>query len=287
MSQVLKGIEVARAYKEKLSEQVLNYKSRGITPALCIVRVGNREDDLAYERAAIKRMNLVGIDSKVIECPENISQGEFEKVIDEINEDKTCHGVLMFSPLPKTLDEEVIKRRLDPLKDIDGLNPVNAGKVYMGDPSGFAPCTAEAVVEILKHFEVNLEGKNVVVVGRSLVVGKPLSMLLLGENATVSICHSRTQNMREMTQRADIIIAAVGRSQMIDKTYVGPQTIAIDVGINVDEEGKMTGDINFESVNETVKAITPVPGGVGSVTTTILAKHVLKAVSLLEKEGRI
>lgn len=281
MSTVMKGVEVARAMKENLIKEVDALKEAGANPNLTIIRVGARPDDLAYERGALKRMDMVGIDCKVVELPEDISQKELEAEFEKVNKDAEVHGILLFRPLPKHLDEEPLKAMINPLKDVDCMSPVNIAKVFSGDESGFAPCTAEAVVEMLKHFQVPLEGKNVTIVGRSMVVGKPLSMLLLGENATVTVCHTRTQNLAEKCRQADILVAAAGKASMITEDMVSEGTVVADVGINVNAEGKLCGDVDYEVVENKVAAISPVPGGVGSITTSVLAKHVIRSARYL------
>lgn len=281
MSTVMKGVEVAKAMKENLIKEVDALKEAGVNPNLTIIRVGARPDDLAYERGALKRMDMVGIDCKVVELPEDISQKELEAEFEKVNKDAEVHGILLFRPLPKHLDEEPLKAMINPLKDVDCMSPVNIAKVFSGDESGFAPCTAEAVVEMLKHFQVPLEGKNVTIVGRSMVVGKPLSMLLLGENATVTVCHTRTQNLAEKCRQADILVAAAGKASMITEDMVSEGTVVADVGINVNAEGKLCGDVDYEVVENKVAAISPVPGGVGSITTSVLAKHVIRSARYL------
>lgn len=278
--QVIKGKPVADKISENLIKDVNELIKEGITPKLAIVRVGARGDDLAYERGALKRCESIGITTEVIELAEDINQEDYIAKLKELNEDKAVNGILAFRPLPKQLDEEVIKYVISPEKDIDCFSPVNAAKVMEGDKSGFPPCTPTAVVEILKHYEVDLNGANVAVLGRSMVVGKPAAMLLLNENATVTICHSRTKNLKEVTSNADILVAAVGRAKMVKSDFVKEGAVVMDVGINVDEEGKLCGDVDTEDVLSKVSMITPVPAGVGSVTTSILAKHVVKACKL-------
>jgi len=279
MTEVLKGMEVANAMKERLIAENAALIAKGVTPCLAIVRVGERPDDLAYERGALKRFEGLGIAVKVFAFPEDIGQDEFEAEFEKINRDESVHGILMFRPLPKTLDEEAIIRKIDPAKDMDCMCEANIAKVFAGDESGYAPCTPEGVVELLKHFEVPLKGAKVTLVGRSMVVGKPLAMLLLKENATVTICHTRTKDLAAECRAADILIAAAGAAKMIKAEHVKEGTVVIDVGINVDEEGNLCGDVDFEAVEPLASKITPVPGGVGSVTTSILAMHVLKAAA--------
>ncbi|MEL7608497.1 MAG: bifunctional 5,10-methylenetetrahydrofolate dehydrogenase/5,10-methenyltetrahydrofolate cyclohydrolase [Bacillota bacterium] len=278
---VLKGAEVAASMKEELIREVEEQKLKGISPMLGIVRVGARSDDLAYERGAIKRFADVGIGTKVFEYPETISQEEFIEGFSSINADPSIHGILLFRPLPKHLDEEAVRSLINPLKDIDCMSPINASKVFCGDETGFAPCTPEAVMQLLKHYNINVGGKRVVVLGRSLVVGKPLLMLLLGQNATVTVCHSKTANLKQVCSEAEILISAMGRAKMVTKDYIGKDAVVVDVGINVDNEGKLCGDVDFDSASENASMITPVPGGVGAVTTFILARHVVRSAAYL------
>lgn len=281
MSVIMKGQEVAGAMKIKLQQQVLELKEKGIEPHLAIVRVGARQDDLAYERGARKRMDTIGIASTVFEFPEDIKQEAFEEEFKKINDNGAIHGILLFRPLPKHLNEEPLKEIINPLKDIDCMGPINTAKVFSGDYSGFAPCTPEAVMEMLEYYNIDLTGKKVVVLGRSMVVGKPLSMLLLKKNATVTICHTKTKNLEKVLREADIVIAAAGKAKMVSELMVGVGAVVVDVGINVDEEGKLCGDVDYEKVEGKASFITPVPGGVGSVTSSVLAKHVILAAKYL------
>lgn len=278
--EIIKGKPVADEISESLIQEVNELIKEGINPKLTIVRVGARGDDLAYERGALKRCQTIGIQTEVLELPEDITQEQYIQELTKLNNDKNVHGILCFRPLPKQLDEEVIKYVISPEKDVDCFSPINAAKVMEGDTTGFPPCTPTAVVEILKHYNVDLNGANVAVLGRSMVVGKPASMLLLNENATVTICHSRTKNLEEITSKADILVAAVGRPRMVKENFVKQGAVVVDVGINVDNEGKLCGDVDTENVIDKVSMITPVPAGVGSVTTSILAKHIVKACKL-------
>lgn len=275
--QIIKGKPVADQISENLTREVSGLVKEGITPKLALLRVGSRGDDLAYERGALKRCQSIGIETQVIELDENVTQEDYIKTLTKLNEDKNVHGILCFRPLPKQLDEEAIKYVISPEKDVDSFSPINSAKIMEGDKSGFPPCTPTAVVEILKHYKVELSGAKVVVLGRSMVVGKPVSMLLLNENSTVTICHSRTKELSSITSQADILVAAVGRAKMVTEEFVKEGAVVVDVGINVDEEGKLCGDVDTNAVIDKVSMITPVPAGVGSVTTSILAKHVIKA----------
>lgn len=281
MSIIMKGSEVAAAMKEELLREVEKLAQKGIVPQLGIVRVGARPDDLAYERGAVKRMEAVGIRCKVIELPELINQEEFEKEFSAVNNDPDIHGILLFRPLPKQLNEDPVRSLINPKKDIDCMSPVNMAKVFAGDESGFAPCTAQAVIEVLAHFGIDVKGKRVTVVGRSMVVGKPLSMLLLKKNATVTICHTKTTDLEETCRNAEILVAAAGKAAMITADFVSENSVVVDVGINVGSDGKLCGDVEFDAVAPKAAYITPVPGGVGTVTSSVLAKHVVQAANTL------
>lgn len=277
MGQIIKGKPVADAITAKLVKDVEALKAKGISPKLKIVRVGAREDDLSYERGALTRMDKCGIIAEVLELPVDISQEDFVKELKAVNDDPTVHGILLFRPLPKQLDMEEIKFIVDPVKDIDCMNPLNAEKIFEGDKTGYPPCTSQACIEILDHYGVDMKGKRAAVVGRSMVVGKPLAMLLLDKNATVTICHSRTNDLPAVCRQAEVVIAAVGRAEMVKGDFISDGAVVIDVGINVNEEGKLCGDVKFDECVDKASMITPVPAGVGSVTTSVLAKHVVKA----------
>ncbi len=281
---LMKGAEVNAAMKEKMINRVDALKKKGVQPVINIVRIGNRSDDLAYERGARKRMESVGVEMKITELPEDISQADFVKAFRKVNEDKTVHGIMLFRPLPKHLDESEIASIINPIKDVDCMSPVNIAKVFMGDEGVFAPCTAKAVMEMLVHYEVDLSGKNVVIVGRSMVIGKPLAMLMLKKNATVTVCHTRTVDLAEKCRRADVVVAAAGRAGMITRDMISRGTVVVDVGININEEGKLCGDVEFGSVEPQASYISPVPGGVGGVTSSVLASHVIKAAEILGKQ---
>lgn len=283
MAQQLMGKAVADAVCEKLKADVDALRAKGTSPKLAIVRVGERGDDIAYERSAMKRMAALDIDVENVLLPEDISQEALEDTFRKVNEDAAVHGIMIFQPLPKHLSAKPLVDMIHPLKDVDGISPLNSAKVFAGDASGVAPCTPAACMAILAHYGVDLTGKRVVVVGRSMVVGRPLSMLLLKENATVTICHTRTKELADRLKEADIVIAAAGKAKMITAEMVRPETVVIDVGINVDENGKLVGDVDYEAVEPIVSAITPVPGGVGGVTTAILAQHVVVAAKGLNE----
>lgn len=277
---IIKGKPVADKISEILINDVKKLKSEGIKPKLTMVRVGSRGEDLAYERGTLKRCQTIDIETEVLELDENITQEDYINEIKKLNNDESVHGILCFRPLSKHLNEDEIKYIISPEKDVDSFNPINTAKVMEGDTTGFPPCTPTAVVEILKHYGVNLSGSRVVVLGRSMVVGKPTAILLLNENATVTVCHSRTKDLKSITSDADILVSAVGRAKMVKSEFIKEGTVVVDVGINVDKNGQLCGDVDTDDVLDKVSMITPVPAGVGSVTTSILAKHVVKACKL-------
>lgn len=271
----LKGAVVSAKIKEEVTE--LLREIAGTVPRLAIIRVGERPDDMAYERGALKKMENFGLQAESFSFPEDISDADFKAEFKKINENTDIDGILLLRPLPKQINERDIEHMIDPEKDLDGISPENIARVFAGESEGFAPCTAEAVIEVLKANDISLTGKRVAVVGRSMVVGRPLSMLLLKENATVTICHTRTKEIEKTCQNAEILIAAAGQARMINSSYVGADAVVIDVGINVDNDGNLCGDVDFESLNDVASMATPVPGGVGAVTTAVLAKHLVMA----------
>lgn len=273
--EILKGLPVANAINEKLMEQVKSIE--GPLPHLAIIRVGERPDDCSYERGAVKKMDKVGVRCTTYTFDADIDNETFQAEFDKINKNPDIDGILMLRPLPKQLDEKQIENKIDPRKDLDGISPLNLAKVYAGDESGYAPCTAEAVIEMLDYAGIDIKGKRVTVVGRSLVIGKPVSMLLMKRNATVTVCHTKTVDMADTCKNAEILVAAAGSARMIKKEYVADGAVVIDVGINVDDEGNLCGDVDFDAISDIAAAATPVPGGVGSVTTSVLAKHLVKA----------
>ena len=277
MGEIIKGKPAADKISDELKLKVASLKKSGLNPKLAILRVGNDPSDLSYEKGAVARMIKCGIETEIFELSEDVTEESFLSHLEYINDKPDINGILVFRPLPKHLNENRIKGMISPNKDVDGFSPINVAKVMDGDKTGFAPATPSAVMEILKHYQIDLSGKQCVVIGRSMVVGKPMSMLLLGENATVTICHSKTKLLKKICQMADVLIVAVGKSRMVDESYVKEGAIVIDVGINIDEAGKLTGDVDFDSCLDKASMITPVPGGVGAVTTTVLAQHVLKA----------
>lgn len=271
----LKGAEVSAKIKIQVQEMIGNMD--GYVPTAAIVRVGERPDDLSYEKGVIKKIASFGMQAKTFSFPEDISEEAFLAEFKKINADELIDGILLFMPLPKHMNGKLFEAAIDPVKDLDGISPVNRAKVFAGEADGFAPCTAEAVIEVLKAFEIPMAGKRAVVVGRSMVVGRPLSMLFLKENATVTVCHTKTAELQEECRRAEILVAAAGKAGMLDKDYVSDGAVVIDVGINVDENGKLCGDVKWDGLEEAASAATPVPGGVGAVTTAVLCKHLAQA----------
>lgn len=273
----LRGKKVSDGIKEYVSKEL---ETLSFVPKLAIVRVGENPDDMSYERSATKKLKSFGLDVASYVFPQDISDEAFKKAFKDINEDDEVTGILLLRPLPRTINEKDIENMIDPKKDLDGISPINIAKVFAGDTTGFSPCTAEAVIEVLKAYDIELTGKRVTVVGRSMVVGKPVSMLLLKENATVTMTHTRTVNLKKTCSDAEIVIAAAGRAKMLNSDYCGQDAVMIDVGINVDENGKLCGDVDYSTLDGKASAATPVPGGVGTVTTAVLAKHLIQAAKM-------
>lgn len=273
----LRGKKVSDGIKEYVSKEL---ETLSFVPKLAIVRVGENPDDMSYERGATKKLKSFGLDVASYVFPQDISDEDFKKAFKDINEDDEVTGILLLRPLPLTINEKDIENMIDPKKDLDGISPINIAKVFEVDTTGFSPCTAEAVIEVLKAYDIELTGKRVTVVGRSMVVGKPVSMLLLKENATVTMTHTRTVDLKKTCSDAEIVIAAAGRAKMLNSDYCGQDAVMIDVGINVDENGKLCGDVDYATLDGKASAATPVPGGVGTVTTAVLAKHLIQAAKM-------
>lgn len=273
----LRGKKVSDRIKEYVSKEL---ETLSFVPKLAIVRVGENPDDMSYERGATKKLKSFGLDVASYVFPQDISDEDFKNAFKDINEDDEVTGILLLRPLPRTINEKDIENMIDPKKDLDGISPINIAKVFAGDTTGFSPCTAEAVIEVLKAYDIELTGKRVTVVGRSMVVGKPVSMLLLKENATVTMTHTRTVDLKKTCSDAEIVIAAAGRAKMLNSDYCGQDAVMIDVGINVDENGKLCGDVDYATLDGKASAATPVPGGVGTITTAVLAKHLIQAAKM-------
>ena len=273
----LRGKKVSDGIKEYVSKEL---ETLSFVPKLAIVRVGENPDDMSYERGATKKLKSFGLDVASYVFPQDISDEAFKKAFKDINEDDEVTGILLLRPLPHTINEKDIENMIDPKKDLDGISPINIAKVFAGDTTGFSPCTAEAVIEVLKAYDIELTGKRVTVVGRSMVVGKPVSMLLLKENATVTMTHTRTVDLKKTCSDAEIVVAAAGRAKMLNSDYCGQDAVMIDVGINVDDNGKLCGDVDYSTLDGKASAATPVPGGVGTITTAVLAKHLIQAAKM-------
>ena len=287
MAQLMKGAPVAAAMTEQMAARTERLKQAGVMPTLCILRLGERPGDLVYERSAMKRCGKVGIDVREIVLPEGCTRERLLETIEQVNRDSAIHGLLMMRPLPVREDEDAARALLAPEKDVDGITAIAQSKVFTGAGAGYPPCTAQAVIEILDHYGVELAGRRAAVIGRSLVVGRPVAMMLMARDATVTLCHTRTEDLPELCRQADILVSAAGRAGLVTGAFTRPGQVIVDVGINV-RAGKLCGDVDFAAAEPLVGAITPVPGGVGAVTTAVLAAHVVqaaeKAAGLPEEE---
>lgn len=286
MAKILKGAPVARALTEEVAARAEALRTEGSVPTLALIRIGERPDDVAYENAAVKRCEKAGVSVKKILLSADSRDEDIYAAVRTVNMDSSIHGCLMFRPLPKKETEEEAARLLLPEKDVDCMTAGSLARVFSGVGDGFAPCTAEAVVRMLKYYNIPLAGKRVTVCGRSLVIGKPVSMLLLAENATVTICHSKTADLAETCRGADIVVTAIGKAKAFGSDYFQEGQTVIDVGINVDADGNMCGDCDAEAADAIVSAISPVPGGVGSVTTAVLCEHVVRAAEIAAERKR-
>lgn len=277
MARILKGADVTAALQNEITQSVAALKEAGVFPCLAIVRAGEKSGDIAYENGAARRCEKLGVAVRKFFIPETAPQDELLSVIAQINADATIHGCLLLRPLPRQFDDETVRNALCPAKDVDGITDASLAGVFAGTGSGFAPCTPSACIEILDHYGVALKGRKAVVIGRSLVVGKPAAMMLLGRDATATVCHTKTRDMPAICRQADVLVVAAGRAGIIGREYFSSAQTVIDVGINADGDGKLCGDVNFAEAEAIVDAITPVPGGVGAVTTCVLIKHVVEA----------
>lgn len=280
---IISGKEVAEHITAELKNKAESLKkSNKRLPKLVIIRVGEKPDDLSYLKGAVKRMDMIGVIHKEVHFEENVSKEEFYKEFDEINNDESVDGILVLRPLPKHLDEDRLMNTINPKKDIDAISPVSLGKIMTGDKNGFAPCTAAGVIEILKYAGVKIRGKKVTIIGRSNVVGRPLALLFVSEDATVTVCHSFTADVKQAGKNAEILVASCGKAKLINSEYVADNAVVVDVGINFDENGKLCGDVDVNDIEAVAAACTPVPGGVGAVTTSMLAKQLLLAYEAKE-----
>ena len=277
MAKLLSGKEVTASLNEEIRKKTELLTAHHITPKLGIIRIGEREDDISYERGATKRCETLGVSYEKFLLPEDASEEMVLNTIAQVNEADDIHGVLLFRPLPRHLDENKIINALAVEKDIDGITDRSMASVFLGKQTGFAPCTPSACMKILDHYGIDCSGKKAVVIGRSPVVGKPAAMMLLQKNATVTICHTKTTDMPSVVKEADIVIVAAGRAGVIDAKYLRAGQTVIDVGINVNEEGKLCGDVDFAAVAEKAAYITPVPGGVGPMTRAMLMENTVSA----------
>ncbi|NMA60347.1 MAG: bifunctional methylenetetrahydrofolate dehydrogenase/methenyltetrahydrofolate cyclohydrolase FolD [Firmicutes bacterium] len=276
-AKIIDGKAIAKEIRGDLAKQVAELTKEGRQPGLAVVLVGDDPASAVYVRSKKRACEEVGINSLVHRLPQETTQKELLALIEELNQDPKIHGILVQLPLPDGLDEEIVINAISPKKDVDGFHPINVGNLHIGQ-EGFVPCTPAGVVELVKRTGVSIAGKNVVVLGRSNIVGKPVASLFLRENATVTICHSRTKDVAAECRRADILIAAVGRPKLVQQDWVKPGAVVIDVGINR-VDGEIVGDVDFEQVKKVAEAITPVPGGVGPMTIAMLLKATVEAAS--------
>ena len=275
MAQLIDGKQISKEIKDELKIEVEHLKQQGREICLAVVQVGNDPASTVYVNNKKKACAYIGIRSESYELPETITERELLELVERLNADEKVNGILVQLPLPKTLNEDKILRAISPEKDVDGFHPVSVGRLWLGE-KGFLSCTPAGIIQLLKRSGISIEGKECVVVGRSNIVGKPMAALLLRENATVTIAHSKTRNLKEVTKRADILIAAVGQQQMIDDTYIKEGAVVIDVGMHRNAQNKLCGDVDFEKVKEKASAITPVPGGVGPMTIAMLMNNCLE-----------
>lgn len=279
MEKIIDGRQISQQIKDELKEKVNAYKKQGVEITLAVVKVGNDPASAVYVRNKEKACEYVGITSRTLALPEETTEQELLDTVKQLNEDYTVNGILVQLPLPKHIDESKILLAIDSHKDVDGFHPVNVGKMVIGEDT-FLPCTPAGIIEMLKRSNIEISGKECVVIGRSNIVGKPMSMLMLKENATVTITHSRTKDLSKVTKRADILIAAIGKAKYVTSDFVKEGAVVIDVGMDRDENGKLCGDVDFDGVSQIASAITPVPGGVGPMTVTMLLVNCLRSVEL-------
>ena len=279
--ETLKGKECVEALLDKMKLKLLPFE--GFQPHLVIIRVGDNPSDISYEKGAMKRMEKAGIRASNYRFDADVDPDKFMEAFRYLNNDEDVDGILIFRPLPKHLDEKLICNTIDPVKDMDCISPVNQAKLFAGDESGYAPYTAEAVMELLKTYHIDPAGKEVAIIGRSMVIGKPLAMLMIKANATVTVCHTKTKDIESVCRRADIVVACAGSAKMVTPAFLKNDAVVIDVGINVDKDGNLVGDVDFDAIKDVASAASPVPGGVGMITTSVLAMHVIKA-ALMRRE---
>ena len=284
MALILKGAPVAQALTEDAAARAAALKAQGVTPKLAILRIGERPEDISYEKGAMKRCEAAGVLVRQVTLPAWCTQTQLMAAVEALSEFPSVHGILMMRPLPVALDEEAARRAIAPAKDVDGITDGSLAGVFTGSGEGFAPCTAQAVVELLKYYDIPLKGAHAVVAGRSLVVGRPAAMLLMAQGATVTLCHSATRDLAAQTRQGDIVVAAIGKMGFFGQEHFAPGAAVVDVGIHADPDtGKLRGDVRFDEAEPAVAAITPVPGGLGAVTTAVLVRHVVEAAEKAAK----
>ena len=281
MAEIIDGKAVSQRLKDELKEEVAGLKAQGKEAVLAVIQVGNDPASSVYVGNKKKACAYIGIGSESYELPEETTQEELLALIDRLNEDDKITGILCQLPVPKHIDEDTIIRRISPLKDVDGFHPMSVGALCIGE-KGFVSCTPAGIMKLLEYSDIDVEGKECVVVGRSNIVGKPMALLLLRENGTVTVTHSKTKNLKEVCKRADILVVAIGRPKMIDASYVKEGAVVIDVGIHRNENNKLCGDVDFESVEPIASAITPVPGGVGPMTIAMLMNNCVEAATMFD-----
>ena len=286
MAKVLSGKEVTAALNESLRERSAALLADGVAPCLAIVRIGQEPGDIAYERGAIKRAETVGVQVQQFVLPRDVSESRLLEVIEQINEDPLIHGALLLRPFPPQIDDQTVRNALHPEKDMDGVTDASLAGIFTGTPCGYAPCTAEACLAVLDHYGIDPAGMRTTVIGRSLVIGKPVAMMLLKRNATVTICHTKTTDMAEEIRRAELVIAAAGQPKMVTADMLSEGQILLDVGVNVDEEGNLCGDADYAAAEDMDLQITPVPGGIGTVTSSILMRHVIESAERVQRNDR-
>ena len=277
MAKILYGKPVVDSIKNDLTRRIKLIKERGVSPGLAVLRAGERPDDIAYENRLNSMCDLLGIRHQTVEVGRDISQDGLAFALEQLNRQEDMHGIIVFRPLPDHIDDDMICDLISIDKDIDCMNPDNLKGLFTGKNKTFAPCTAEAVIELLDFYGYNLDGVNVAIINRSPVIGKPLSLLFLDRNATVMICHSHTKNIRNITKSADIVVTGTGKAEYFGPEYVSPGTVVVDVGINFRADGSMTGDVSFDAVCEKAAAVTPVPRGIGGITSAILIRHIVES----------
>lgn len=282
-AQVISGKELAKELRENMKEEINLLKQRGITPHLTVILIGNDPASHSYVNGKKKASEEVGISSEIIKFDATITEDELLDKIQELNKDPNVHGILVQLPLPEHIDEQKVIETIDPQKDVDGFHPINVGRMMIGQNT-FLPCTPFGILKMLQSINIDLNGKHAVIIGRSNIVGKPMGQLLLNEHATVTYCHSRTKDLRKYTLSADILIVAVGKEHIVDGSYIKDGAVVIDVGVNRTKEGKLTGDVDFEDAKEKASYITPVPGGVGPMTITMLLENTIKAAKGLTNQ---